>query len=93
MQFSSYFWYKCDVILQPRSALVTSVGELTCKLRQAPDDVWIVDGRLRCDRALTGLRCLDELHVRYHRGLTGLLLQVHMMFGLDNKTREIGWRY
>ena len=89
MQFSSYFWYKCDGILQPRSALVTSVGELTCKLRQAPDDVWIVEGHLRCHRALTGLRCLDELHVRYHRALTGLLLHLHMMFGLDNKTREI----
>ena len=67
MQFSIYFRYKCDGILQPRSALGTSVGELTWKLRQVPDDVWIVDGHLRCHRALTGLRCLDERHVRYHQ--------------------------
>jgi hypothetical protein len=75
------FGHKCHGILQPRSSLGTSVGELTWKLHQVPDDVRIVDG-LRCHRTLTW-RWLDERHVQHH-----LLLLLHLMFGLDNKTRE-----
>jgi hypothetical protein len=76
---------KSHGILQPRSSLGTSVGELTWKwkLRQLPDNVGIVDG-VRCRRALLGRwRWLDERHVRH----------VHLLLGafdvwIRPKTRE-----
>jgi hypothetical protein len=72
------FGHKCHGILQPRSLLGTSVGELTWILRQVPDDVRIVDD-LSCRRTLTR-RCLDERHVRHP-----LLFLLHLMSGLDKR--------
>jgi hypothetical protein len=81
---------KCHGILQPRSSLGTSVGELTWKwkLRQVPDDVGVVDG-VRCRWALLGRwRSLDERHVQ--------MLLLHLIYGLDlrqEKQEKIRWRY
>jgi hypothetical protein len=81
--------HKCHGILQPRSSLGISVGELTWKwkLRQVPDDVGIVDG-LRCHRALIGRWWwLDERHVWHVQ-----LLLLHLMSRLDLRQEKIRWR-